>query len=40
VDLMVELADMKEANRNYEANLQVAKQSAEMLTSTLNLLHE
>jgi flagellar basal-body rod protein FlgC len=40
VDLLVELADMKEANRNYEANLQVAKQSAAMLTSTLNLLHE
>src|SRR5579862_519049 len=40
VDLLVELADMKEANRNYEANLQVAKQSAEMLTSTVNLLHE
>ena len=31
VDVLVELADMREANRSYEANLQVAKQSADML---------
>ena len=31
VDILVELADMREANRSYEANLQVAKQSADML---------
>jgi len=29
VDVLNELADMREANRTYEANLQVAKQSAE-----------
>ena len=28
VDVLTELADMREANRSYEANLQVAKQSA------------
>ncbi len=26
VDVLVELADLREANRSYEANLQVAKQ--------------
>ena len=26
VDVLVELADMRDANRSYEANLQVAKQ--------------
>lgn len=40
VDVLVELADMREANRSYEANLQVAKQSADMLTVTVNLLKD
>jgi len=40
VDVLVELADMREANRTYEANLQVAKQAAELLTSTVGLLRE
>jgi flagellar basal-body rod protein FlgC len=40
VDLLIELADMREANRTYEANLQVAKQSAEMLSQTIGLLKD
>jgi flagellar basal-body rod protein FlgC len=40
VDVLVELADMREANRSYEANLQVAKQSADLLTQTVNLLKD
>jgi flagellar basal-body rod protein FlgC len=40
VDVMVELADMREANRSYEANLQVAKQSADMLSMTVNLMKD
>ena len=37
VDVLIELTDMREANRTYEANLQVAKQSADMLNQTVNL---
>jgi len=40
VDLLIELADMREANRTYEANLQVAKQSADMLSQTIGLLKD
>jgi flagellar basal-body rod protein FlgC len=40
VDVLLELADMREANRSYEANLQVAKQSADMLTTTISLLKD
>jgi len=40
VDLLVELADMREANRSYEANLQVAKQSADMLAQTVALMKD
>jgi flagellar basal-body rod protein FlgC len=40
VDVLVELADMREANRSYEANLQVAKQSADMLSLTVNLMKD
>ncbi|HTR14358.1 MAG TPA: flagellar basal body rod protein FlgC [Roseiarcus sp.] len=40
VDVLVELADMREANRSYEANLQVAKQAADMLTTTVNLMRD
>ena len=40
VDILVELADMREANRTYEANLQVAKQSAELMGMTVNLLKD
>jgi flagellar basal-body rod protein FlgC len=40
VDMLTELADMREANRAYEANLQVAKQSAELLGQTVSLLKD
>ena len=40
VDVLVELADMREANRTYEANLQVAKQSADMLSVTVGLMKD
>ena len=40
VDMLVELADMREANRSYEANLQVAKQSADMLSMTVALMKD
>ena len=40
VDVLIELADMREANRTYEANLQVAKQSADLLNQTVNLLKD
>ena len=40
VDMLTELADMREANRSYEANLQVAKQSADMLNTTISLMKD
>ena len=40
VDVLTELADMREANRTYEANLQVAKQSSDMLNQTISLLKD
>ena len=40
VDVLVELTDMREANRTYEANLQVAKQSSDMLNQTISLLRD
>jgi flagellar basal-body rod protein FlgC len=38
VDVMVEVADMREANRSFEANLQVIKQAREMIAMTIDLL--
>lgn len=38
VNLLVEMADMREANRSYEANLQVIKQAREMISLTIDLL--
>ena len=38
VQTLVELADMREANRSYEANLQVIKQSKDMISMTIELL--
>ena len=38
VNMLVEMADMREANRSYEANLQVIKQAREMVSMTLDLL--
>ena len=40
VDVLVELSDMREANRSYEANLQVVKQSNELMTMTINMLKD
>jgi flagellar basal-body rod protein FlgC len=38
VDMMVELSDMRETNRSYEANLQVVKQARSMISMTIDLL--
>ncbi|MBX2806658.1 MAG: flagellar basal body rod protein FlgC [Hyphomicrobiales bacterium] len=38
VNLLIEMADMREANRSYEANLQVIKQVREMVSMTLDML--
>ena len=38
VNLILEMADMREANRSYESNLQVIKQSREMMSMTIDLL--
>lgn len=38
VRVLVELADMREANRSYEANLQVVKQVRDMVSMTIDLL--
>lgn len=38
VDLVVEAADMREANRSYEANLQSIKQAREMISMTIDML--
>ncbi|CAN7211284.1 flagellar basal body rod protein FlgC [Rhizobium sp. LjRoot30] len=38
VNMLVEMADMREANRSYEANLQTIKQTRELIAATLDLL--
>lgn len=38
VDVMSEMADMREANRSYEANLQVIKQARDMISMTIDML--
>ena len=38
VDMLVELADMRESNRSYEANLQVIKQARTLSSMTIDLL--
>jgi flagellar basal-body rod protein FlgC len=38
VNMLIELADMREANRSYEANLQTIKQTRELISMTLDLL--
>ena len=38
VNVLVELADMREANRSYEANLQTVKQTRELVSMTIELL--
>ncbi|QLF69357.1 flagellar basal body rod protein FlgC [Peteryoungia desertarenae] len=38
VNILVEMADMREANRSYEANLQSIKQTRELVSQTISLL--
>ena len=38
VDLLVESADMREANRSYQANIQVIKSARELFSMTIDLL--
>ena len=38
VNIMVEMADMREANRSYEANLQSIRQTRDLISSTIDLL--
>jgi flagellar basal-body rod protein FlgC len=38
VDIMAEVADVHEANRSYEANLQVIKQAREMISMTIDMM--
>ena len=38
VNVLIEMADMREANRTYEANLQTVKQARDLIASTINLL--
>lgn len=38
VNEVIEMADMREANRSYEANLQIMKQTRELMSQTINML--
>jgi flagellar basal-body rod protein FlgC len=38
VDMLVEMADIREANRSYQANLQVVKQARDLIAMTIDLL--
>ena len=38
VNVLVEMAAMREANRSYEANLQIIKRTRELLSMTIDLL--
>jgi flagellar basal-body rod protein FlgC len=38
VNMIIEMADMREANRSYSANLQVVKQARDLFTMTIDLL--
>lgn len=38
VNVMIEMADMNEANRSYEANLQVIKQARDLISMTIDLM--
>ena len=38
VDVLAEVADMHEANRSYEANVQVIKQARDMINMTIDML--
>jgi flagellar basal-body rod protein FlgC len=38
VNVLIEMADMTEANRSYEANLQVIKQARDLISMTIDLM--
>lgn len=38
INVLVEMADMREANRSYDANLQTIKQSRDLISATIDLL--
>ncbi len=38
VNVLIEMADMREANRGYEANIQVVKQARELVSMTIDLM--
>lgn len=38
VNPIIEMADMREANRSYQANLQVLKQARELISMTIDLM--
>jgi flagellar basal-body rod protein FlgC len=38
VNMLIELADMREANRSYEANLQMIRQARELISMTIDML--
>ncbi|MGO4707367.1 flagellar basal body rod protein FlgC [Microvirga sp. 2MCAF38] len=38
VNVLIEMADMREANRSYEANLQMIKQARSMISGMIDLL--
>jgi flagellar basal-body rod protein FlgC len=38
VNVLVEMSDMTEANRSYEANLQVIKQARDLISMTIDLM--
>lgn len=38
VNILIEMGDMREANRTYEANLQTIRQTREIMSSTISLL--
>lgn len=38
VNALVEMADMREANRSYQANLQVLRQARDLITMTIDLM--
>lgn len=40
VNILMEMADMREANRSYEANLQVFKQARDLAAMTIDLLKD
>jgi flagellar basal-body rod protein FlgC len=38
INVLIEMADMTEANRSYEANLQVVRQARELISMTIDLM--